>query len=268
MDFGAIARQPLLEVEGLQLQFGGVRALQDVSFEVHQGSICGLIGPNGAGKTTLFNCLSRLCNPDRGTVRFDGKPLLDVPAHAITGIGIGRTFQNVAFFESLSVLQNVMVGAHALGKAGFLASGLGIRRAAADDAAARARALELLELVGLRGFAAAPVANLPFGLQKRMEIARALAGNPRLLLLDEPAAGLNHEEVATLEALVRRVRDERGITVLLVEHHMGLVMAICDQIVVLDFGVKIAAGPPAQIRSDPAVLAAYLGNRAGATIAN
>jgi branched-chain amino acid transport system ATP-binding protein len=267
VEVGRIGVQPLLQVDRLQVRFGGIRALQEVSFEVRHGWICGLIGPNGAGKTTLFNCVSRLYVPQGGSIVFDGRDLLAVAAHHIAGLGVGRTFQNLAFFKSMTVLENVMVGAHCATHSGFFANGVRTRRAARDDAEAARRAQELLELVGLDAVAHEPVSALPFGLQKRMEIARALAGSPKLLLLDEPAAGLNHEEIEALEVLVRRIRDELHVTVLLVEHHMGLVMALCDRLVVLDFGSKIAEGTPEQVRSNPAVIRAYLGHRDSATAA-
>lgn len=250
---------PLLHVDKLSVQFGGIRALQDVSFDVPAQSICGLIGPNGAGKTTLFNCLSRLYQPQSGRILFEGQDLLRVPVHRIAGLGVGRTFQNLALFSTLSVLSNVMVGAHPNSNSGFLANGLRWRTAVQDDSRARAHAMQLLDLVDLVEHAYTAVSDLPFGLQKRMEIARALAGNPKLLLLDEPAAGLNHEEVMALASLIRKVRGELGVTVLLVEHHMGLVMGLCERLVVLNFGSLISAGSPEHVRHDPLVVNAYLG---------
>ncbi len=268
MEQQASNSQPLLRVEGLSVQFGGIRALQDVSFDVEKGTICGAIGPNGAGKTTLFNCLSRLYQPTVGRIAFAGRDLLAVPPHGIADLGVGRTFQNLAFFSTLSVLGNVMVGAHSTAQSGFLANGLRLGVARRDEAMARAHALQLLDLVDLSEQAYTPIVDLPFALQKRMEIARALAANPRLLLLDEPAAGLNQDEIGALGRLIRRVRDELGVTVLLVEHHMGLVMDLCEKLVVLDFGALIAEGTPQEIRVHPDVIRAYLGGVDAASPAN
>jgi branched-chain amino acid transport system ATP-binding protein len=256
---GPASPAALLEVRGVTLRFGGVVALDDVSFDVAPGQICGLIGPNGAGKTSLFNCLSRLYACNAGEIRFAGEPLHTLPRHRMAALGIGRTFQNLALFRSLTVRQNVLVGTHSRRRAGFVAHALRLRAAARDEAAQARRADELLELLGLADMAQVPVAELPFGTQKRVELARALAAEPRLLLLDEPACGLNHDEVGRLAALIRELRARFALTVLLVEHHMGLVMALSEKIVALNFGRKIAEGPPEAVRRDPELVKAYLG---------
>jgi branched-chain amino acid transport system ATP-binding protein len=221
----------------------------------------GLIGPNGAGKTTLFNCLSRLYAPDTGDIRFAGQSLLSHPAHHIAALGIGRTFQNLALFQQLSVLENIKVGVHPRTSSGLLANALRLPGARRDEDKAQHAAEALAGWLGLEAVMHQPAAALPFGTLKRVELARALASEPRLLLLDEPAGGLNHEEVSELQALIRTIR-ERGVTVLLVEHHMNLVMQVSDHVVVLDFGRKIAEGPPAVVQADAEVIRAYLGGGA------
>jgi len=249
----------LLAVDGLRLRFGGIIALDGVGFTVAEGEIRGLIGPNGAGKTSLFNCLSRIYRPDEGSITFAGRDLLALGPHRIAAAGIGRTFQNLALFPNMTVRQNVMVGAHATAHCGFLRGALRPRAVRLEEAEMAARADELLDFVRLAHLADTPVGALPFGFQKRVETARALACRPRLLLLDEPAAGLNHDELGEFEALVRQIRDRLGVAVLLIEHHLKLVMALCDRIVALDFGARIAEGTPDEIRRDPAVIKAYLG---------
>jgi branched-chain amino acid transport system ATP-binding protein len=248
----------LLQVHEVTLRFGGVVALDGVSFEVEQGQICGLIGPNGAGKTTLFNCLSRLYACD-GDIRFAGQLLARLPRHRMADAGIGRTFQNLALFRTLTVRQNILVGGHCRRRAGFLAHALRLPVVAREEALHGRRADELIDLLALGDVAHVPVALLPFGTQKRVELARALAASPRLLLLDEPACGLNHEEVKQLSALLREIRQRFALTVLLVEHHMGLVMSLSDKIVALNFGRKIAEGTPSEMRHNPELIEAYLG---------
>ena len=253
---------PLLEAKGVSVRFGGVVALDGVSFAIEPRQVVGLIGPNGAGKTTLFNCVSRLCAPCGGEITFDGQSILALPAHRMAGLGLGRTFQNLALFPSLTVRQNVLTGAHCRTRSGFLGSALGLARVAREEAAVAREADEVLDFLGLSALAGRPALGLPFATLKRVELARALASRPKLLLLDEPAGGLNHEEVAALGALIRRIRDTRALTVLLVEHHMGLVMDVSERVVVLDFGRKIAEGTPAEIRRHPEVIRAYLGQGA------
>jgi branched-chain amino acid transport system ATP-binding protein len=250
----------LLSVSGVTIRFGGVTALQDVSFEVARGAICGLIGPNGAGKTTLFNCISRLYDPGAGSIMFDGRPLASFARHELASLGIARTFQNVALFATMTVRQNVCVGAHAIARGGFLANALGAPLARREEIEIAERADALIEEFGLGGVANRPAGALPFGVRKRVELARALAKGPKLLLLDEPAGGLNHFEVDGLADEIRAIRDRRGVAVLLVEHHMNLVMRVSDQVVALDFGRVIAVGRPDEVRANREVVRAYLGS--------
>jgi branched-chain amino acid transport system ATP-binding protein len=252
----------LLQVRDVGVRFGGIVALDGVSFEVASGEIVGLIGPNGAGKTTLFNCLSRLYECDRGEIVFDSHSLLRVPRHGIAALGIGRTFQNLALFRTMSVLDNVMVGCHCRTRTGFARNALRTPMVGAEEQATRRKAAELIRLLELDAVADMAVADLPFGTQKRVELARALAAEPKLLLLDEPASGLNHEEVGALGALIQSIRERLRLTVLLVEHHMSLVMSISDRVVALNFGRKIAEGTPDEVRAHPELIQAYLGGGA------
>ncbi|MCW2566833.1 MAG: Monosaccharide-transporting ATPase [Mycobacterium sp.] len=248
----------LLEVRDVTLRFGGVTALDGVSFHIDRGEILGLIGPNGAGKTTCFNVMTGVYQPTDGSVLFDGKRLGRRKKHQITRLGIARTFQNIRLFPEMTALENVMVGADARHRTSVLSALFRLPRHRREEREGRARALELLELVGVAHRAEEAARNLPYGDQRRLEIARALATGPRLLCLDEPAAGFNPAEKAKLLELIRRIRDD-GYTVLLIEHDMRLVMGVTDRIVVLEFGKKIAEGAPAEIRDNPAVIAAYLG---------
>ncbi len=248
----------LLTIDSLFKAFGGVRAIEDVSFSLMPRSITGLIGPNGAGKTTLFNLITGIFPPDSGKITFKGKSISGKAVHDLVNMGIARTFQNVELFSSMSVLENILVGMHTRTTCGLLGSVLKTPRIMTEERRARQKAHELLEFVGLADYADRKSSDLPFGWQRLLELARALASEPGLLLLDEPAAGLNMNETDTLGELIENIRKQ-GITVLLVEHDMALTMKVCDQIIVLDQGKKIAEGPPREVQSDEAVMAAYLG---------
>ncbi|TME55279.1 MAG: ABC transporter ATP-binding protein, partial [Chloroflexi bacterium] len=234
----------LLEVRDLSVRFGGVVALDHLSFAVEAGEVVALIGPNGAGKTTLFNVITRVYRPSAGAVTIEGRSVQSIRSHHVIRHGLTRTFQNVALFRSMTVLENVMVGDHVHTKSGWLQASVPLPNAVSAEAASRKRALDMIDFVGLGKYTERPVAVLPFGIQKRVELARALVSGPRLVLLDEPAGGISHEEVDAMSRLLRRVHAELKVTMLLVEHHMAFVMGISDRVVVLDFGKKIAEGTP------------------------
>jgi branched-chain amino acid transport system ATP-binding protein len=248
----------LLEVQDISVRFGGIVALNGLSFTIDEGQICGLIGPNGAGKTTMFNVVSRIYQPSEGRVVFDGHDLLGVPAHGIAKLGIARTFQNLALFPSMTLLDNVMVGAHSTGSVGI---GRAVFRigAAKENRRIRDEAGDLLAKLHLGHLAFRPAMGLPFGTLKRLEIARALASRPRFLLMDEPASGLTHGEVDELGDTIVQIRNDFSLTVLLVEHHMSMVMGISDKVVAMEFGSKIAEGTPVEVQGNQAVIDAYLG---------
>lgn len=253
----------ILEAEGLALSFGGIRALAGVSLGVPKGGITAIIGPNGAGKTSLFNAISGFYRPSRGTIRFDGADITRVPGHARAALGLARTFQNVALFRGMTVLDNIKLGGHHRLRSGVLGAMWYLGRAAAEEARLREEiereVIDFLEIDHIRRL---PIDALPYGLQKRVELARALAMQPKVLLLDEPVAGMNREETEDMARFILDIQEERGVTVMLVEHDMGLVMDISSHVVVLNFGQVIASGTPAEVRQNPAVIAAYLGEQA------
>jgi branched-chain amino acid transport system ATP-binding protein len=255
----ATGTPPAVEVSGLTRHFGGVTAVDGVSFAVGRGEVFGLIGPNGAGKTTLFNLVTGITRASSGTLRHDGVDITAARPHQVARRGIARTFQNIRLFSELSALENVMIGRHCHTRSGLFSGVLGLGKAAAEERAVRNRARELLDLMGLAGQEHVKARNLPYGDQRRLEIARALAIEPEVLLLDEPAAGMNPAEKTALTDFMRRLRADFDLTMLLIEHSVPLVMGLCDRIAVLDFGRLIALGDPETVRRDPAVVEAYLG---------
>ena len=250
---------PILSVRNVSVRFGGIAALDDISFDLRRGLVTGLIGPNGAGKTTLFNCLSRLYDLSDGDILFEGRSILGCPAHRVAALGIGRTFQNLALFRNLTVFDNVRIGGHSRARCDYLSDALQLPRKRRNEQTLERKARDIMDYLDLTRVGFDRAGNLPFGVQKKVELARALAMDPTLLLLDEPACGLNHEEVTELGDVIQNIRDDRNMTILLVEHHMGLVMSICDTIVALNFGRKIVEGAPIVVKTDAELIGAYLG---------
>ncbi len=257
------AAGPLLEVDGISLRFGGLDVLRDVSFRVESGELSALIGPNGAGKTSLFNCLNGVYRPYEGSIRLGGTSVIGLKPSRLAPLGLARTFQNLALFGNLDVVENIMLGRHHLMRAGFPEGALWVGRARAEDRVHRQRCDEIVELLDLGAHRGRPVALLPHGIQKRIELGRALAMDPRLLLLDEPAAGLNAEETDQMGELILEIQDELSLAMILIEHDMHMVMDLAEHVIVINFGEVIATGSPTEVAANPAVVAAYLGSEGG-----